>query len=104
MAKCIIKAINAVGAKINSDPRINGKLMQTPSIELPASLVWCDPERLGGKPCFRGTPVPVDALFGNLEAGVSLDEFLDAFEGVTREQAIGVLDAARAAVAVAEPV
>ena len=78
--------------------------MQTPPIDLPASLVWCDPERLGGKPCFRGTRVPVDALFGNLEAGVSLDEFLDAFEGVTREQAIGVLDAARAAVAVAEPV
>ncbi|HRI15255.1 MAG TPA: hypothetical protein PLX89_19860 [Verrucomicrobiota bacterium] len=39
----------------------------------------------------------MDALFGNLEAGVSLDEFLDAFEGVSREQAIGVLDAARAA-------
>ncbi|HAB18349.1 MAG TPA: hypothetical protein DCE44_18150 [Verrucomicrobiales bacterium] len=37
-----------------------------------------------GKPCFRGPRVPVDALFGNLEVGVSLDEFLDAFEGVSR--------------------
>ena len=78
--------------------------MRTPPIELPALLVWCDPERLGGKPCFRGTRVPVDALFANLEAGVSLDEFLEAFEGVTREQAVGVLDAARAAVAVADQV
>jgi uncharacterized protein (DUF433 family) len=50
------------------------------------------------------TRVPVDALFGNLETGVSLDEFLDAFEGVTREQAIGVLDAGRGAVAAGEPV
>ena len=78
--------------------------MQTPPIELPSSTVWCDPDRLGGKPCFRDTRVPVDALFGNLEAGVSLEDFLDAFEGVTREQAIGVLDAARAAVAVPESV
>jgi uncharacterized protein (DUF433 family) len=46
----------------------------------------------------------VDALFGNLEAGVRLDEFLDAFGGVTREQATGVLESARAAVAVAESV
>lgn len=75
----------------------------TSPIEFPASLVSCDPERLGGKPCFRGTRVPVDALSGNLESGVSLDEFLDAFEGVSREQAVGVLDAARAAVAGAEP-
>ena len=78
--------------------------MQTPPIELPSSAVWCDPDRLGGKPCFRGTRVPVDALFGTLEAGVSLDEFLDAFEGVTREQATGVLDATHAAVAVPESV
>jgi uncharacterized protein (DUF433 family) len=39
--------------------------------------------------------VPVDALFENLEDGMSTDEFLDAFEGVTREQVVGVLEAAR---------
>ena len=71
--------------------------MHTPPIELPEEFVWCDPDRLGGKPCFRGTRVPVDALFGNLEDGMSLDEFLDAFEGVTREQVVGVLEAARTA-------
>ncbi|MEO8352739.1 MAG: DUF433 domain-containing protein [Chthoniobacteraceae bacterium] len=65
--------------------------MQTPPIELPTSLVWCDPKRLGGQPCFRDTRVPVDAMFGNLEQGMSLDDFLDAFEEVTREQTLGVL-------------
>ena len=62
-------------------------------------LLWSDPQRLGGRVCFRGTRVPVDALFENLEDGVSMDEFLDAFEGVTREQAVGVLEAARQALA-----
>jgi uncharacterized protein (DUF433 family) len=40
----------------------------------------------------------VDALFENLEDGVSVGEFLEAFEGVTREQVVGVLEAARHAV------
>jgi uncharacterized protein (DUF433 family) len=71
----------------------------TMPIELPEELVWCDPQRLGGRPCFRGTRVPVDALFGNLEDGVTLEEFLEAFEGVSRDQAVGVLEAARAAFA-----
>lgn len=58
-------------------------------------FVWSDPERLGGKLCFRDTRVPVEALFGNIEAGMSLDEFLVEFEGVTREQAVAVLECAR---------
>lgn len=60
---------------------------------LPGDLpVWSDPDRMGGQLCFRGTRVPVDALFENLEAGMNLDEFLSEFEGVTREQAIAVLE------------
>ena len=55
----------------------------------PAYLpIWSDPERLGGAPCFINTRVPVEALFGNLEDGMNLDEFLDAFHGVKREDAI----------------
>lgn len=57
-------------------------------------LIWINPERLSGAPCFYKTRVPVDALFGNLEDGLTLDEFLDCFEGVTREQAVGVLELA----------
>ncbi len=53
--------------------------------------VWSDPERPGGRVCFAGTRVPVDALFENLEAGLSLEEFLDEFKGVTREQAVADL-------------
>lgn len=64
--------------------------------DYPANLpVWSDPERLGGRLCFHGTRVPVDALFSNLEAGMSLNEFLEEFEGVTREQAVAVLEYAR---------
>lgn len=60
--------------------------------ELP---VWSDPERLSGRLCFKGTRVPVDALFANLEQGMNLDEFLDEFQGVSREHAIAVLEYAR---------
>ena len=54
-----------------------------------------DPEVRGGEPCFTGTRVPVSSLFVNLEGGVSLDEYLDAFPAVTRTQAIAVLESAR---------
>lgn len=50
-----------------------------------------DPEIMSGTPVFAGTRVPVDALFNNLSEGVSLDEFLDNFPTVTREQALAVL-------------
>jgi uncharacterized protein (DUF433 family) len=57
--------------------------------------LWSDPERLGGAPCFLNTRVPVDALFANLEDGVSIDEFPKAFEGVEREHVVAVLEHAR---------
>ena len=58
-------------------------------------LIWINPERMGGAPCFYGTRLPVNSLFGNLETGTSIDEWLDAFPSVTREQAIAVLEYAR---------
>jgi uncharacterized protein (DUF433 family) len=54
-------------------------------------LVWADPERMSGVPCFYGTRVPVKNLFDYLEGGQSLETFLEDFEGVSREQAEGVL-------------
>jgi uncharacterized protein (DUF433 family) len=51
-----------------------------------------DPEIMSGTPVFDGTRVPVDALFNNLSAGVSLDGFLENFPTVTREQALAVLN------------
>ena len=56
---------------------------------LPVSV---DPEVRGGEPCFSGTRVPVSSLFVNLEGGVSLDEYLDAFPAVKRAQALAVLE------------
>ena len=54
-------------------------------------LVHSNPEILGGTPVFRGTRLPVQTLFDYLSDGLSLDYFLDTFEGVTREQAKAVL-------------
>jgi uncharacterized protein (DUF433 family) len=60
-----------------------------------ASVIVSDPEILGGTPCFRGTRVPVDSLIDYLEAGDTLDEFLDNFPSVTREAAISALEKAK---------
>ena len=57
-------------------------------------IINIDPEILSGQPVFTGTRVPVETLFDHLEAGVSLDEFLDDFPGVSKEQAISLLDIA----------
>ncbi|PYS80947.1 MAG: hypothetical protein DMF67_18620 [Acidobacteria bacterium] len=54
--------------------------------------ITVDPEILSGAPVFRGTRVPVTALLDNLAASLTLDEFLNNFPTVTREQAIRVLD------------
>jgi uncharacterized protein (DUF433 family) len=61
----------------------------------PEIPVWADPERLSVAPCFRGTRVPVESLFRNLESGIGLDEYLDCFPDVTREQAVAVLECAQ---------
>ena len=50
------------------------------------------PGRVSGACVFKGTRVPVHALFENLEAGASVDEFLAWFPGVTREQVLAVLE------------
>jgi uncharacterized protein (DUF433 family) len=57
-------------------------------------LITIDAEVLGGQPVFKGTRVPVETLFDHLEAGVSLEEFLEDFPTVTKEQAIATLEVA----------
>ena len=59
--------------------------------EIASLPITIDPEILGGTPVFRGTRVPVDALLNNLEAGVSIDEFLENFPTVSREQVLDVI-------------
>ena len=60
-------------------------------------FVTQNPLLMSGTPCFAGTRVPVKSLFDYLEAGDSLDEFLDQFPTVKREVAINVLEASRLA-------
>src|SRR6185437_7516441 len=57
-------------------------------------LIWINSKRVSGAPCFFGTRVPIKNLFDSIAAGESVDEFLDGFEGVTREQALAVLELA----------
>ena len=59
-----------------------------------SKVINIDPEILGGTPVFDGTRVPIESLFDHLEEGVSLDEFLDDFPTVTKEQAVEVLEMA----------
>ena len=64
------------------------------------SVVESDPERVSGAWLFRGTRVPVAALFENLEDGVPIDQFVELFPGVTMAQVRMVLEhAARSALA-----
>ena len=58
-------------------------------------IVWADSGRMSGTPCFRGTRVPVQTLIDHIEGNETLEQFLDGFPSVTREQAIQFLDLAK---------
>ena len=64
--------------------------------ELAQLPITIDPEIVSGTPVFRGTRVPIDALIENLEAGLTLDEFLENFPTVTKDQALKVLEFSKA--------
>lgn len=57
-------------------------------------IITIDEEVLFGKPVFKGTRVPVESLIDHLEKGITIDEFLEDFPTVTKEQAIGILEIA----------
>jgi uncharacterized protein (DUF433 family) len=62
------------------------------------NVVTTDPEIMGGTPVFTGTRVPAVSLIQHLCAGDSLDDFIEGFPGVTREQAAALLQFALDAV------
>lgn len=64
---------------------------------LRTDLITIDPKITGGTPTFTGTRVAIETLFDYLAAGEPLDEFLAGFPSVSRDQAVGVLQAALAA-------
>jgi uncharacterized protein (DUF433 family) len=59
---------------------------------LDKKIIDSDPEVLGGTPVFRGTRVPIKSLFDHLEAGDSIDDFLEGFPSVRRDQVIALLE------------
>lgn len=57
-----------------------------------SSVISTSPEIMGGIPVFAGTRVPVQTVFDYLKAGESIDDFIDGFPTVTKEQVIGLLE------------
>ena len=62
-------------------------------------LVTSGPEVLGGRRVFRGTRAPVEILFENLAEGMSIDEILDQYESLDRDDVVRVLELASATLA-----
>lgn len=58
-------------------------------------VIEINPNKLSGTPVFIGTRVPIQNLFDYIEGGDTLDDFLEGFPPVTREQAIDVLELAK---------
>ena len=58
-------------------------------------ILTCSPDVMGGAPVFAGTRVPVQTLLDYLEAGESIDYFLEGFPSVTRAQVVDFLEQAK---------
>lgn len=58
-------------------------------------IISCTPDVMGGAPVFSGTRVPVQTLLDYLEAGESIDEFLQGFPSITRAQVVAFLEEAK---------
>ena len=63
-----------------------------------SSVIKIDPEIMSGAPCFAGTRVPIQHLMDYLEGGDSIEDFLDGFPTVSREQVIAFLEEAKESV------
>ena len=55
-------------------------------------VIQTDPEILGGTPVFSGTRVPIRSLFDHLEGGETIDDFLEGFPSVRRDQVVALLE------------
>lgn len=60
-----------------------------------SNTIEINPEKLSGTPVFAGTRVPIQNLFDYIEGGDTIEDFLDGFPPVSREQAIDVLERAK---------
>lgn len=58
-------------------------------------IVWVDPDRMSGQPCFKGTRVPIQTLIDHFEGNSTLDDFLKGFPSVSRAQAVRFIELAK---------
>ena len=77
----------AVQTATQEKPRIEPQIIE--------GVIWVHPNRVSGAPCFINTRVPIQNLFDYLETGHTLDDFLEGFPPITKEQAVKVLELAR---------
>ena len=70
-------------------------ILQFMKLEELKGIVHCDPEIMGGTPVFVGTRVPLQNLIDSLNGGESIEDFLDGFPTVKREQVIAVIEAGK---------
>jgi len=63
--------------------------------EEPHCVIHSDPEIMGGTPVFLGTRVPLQNFIDYLEGGESVEDFLEAFPTVSRDQVIAVIEAGK---------
>jgi uncharacterized protein (DUF433 family) len=61
-------------------------------------VIEVDPQKVGGVPVFAGTRVPIQNLFDYIEGGETLEDFIEGFPPITREQAVAVLEMAKRSV------
>jgi uncharacterized protein (DUF433 family) len=61
-----------------------------------STVIANDPEILGGEPVFKGTRVPVQSFFDHLKAGDSIEDFLEGFPSVKRDQVLALLEESKA--------
>jgi uncharacterized protein (DUF433 family) len=60
-----------------------------------SEVIWIDPDRMSGAPCFKGTRVPVQHLLDYIEGGSTIAEFFEDYPSVTRQQVIQFLELAK---------
>ena len=83
------QTLEQTAPKILSEQYWEGELV--PRDDPRAAVISINPERMSGTPCFVGTRVPIKHLWDYLESSNTLEEFLDDFEGVPREEVMAAL-------------
>jgi uncharacterized protein (DUF433 family) len=89
-----VACIRKLDARTDSQHRSSAARCRIRNVAILDAVIHSDPNILGGTPVFRGTRVPLKNLVDYLAAGDSLEEFLDHFPSVKREQAMAVLELA----------